>query len=134
MLGQVLKWLHPSPTCWQKNWGGTTAGKKTRFPSSAPLHASTCPAERSRIAIWRSSPMLRTLRVFQRQFGLLIFAAFFAFSTPQALISQTVAGNVRESNGTPVRGARVVLTESGVAKEEVLTDGEGNFSLTAPDS
>jgi len=78
--------------------------------------------------------MLRTLQVFYRQFGLLIFAAFVTFPTSQALTSQTLAGNVRESNGTPVRAARVILTERGASKEEALTDGEGNFSLTAPES
>src|SRR5262252_8285694 len=80
--------------------------------------------------------MLRTLRVFHRQCGLLVLPALFAFSTLQAFCLETFAGNVRQSNGSPVVGARVVLTESGASKEkeEAVTDREGNFSLPAPDA
>jgi len=76
--------------------------------------------------------MLRTLRVFLRLFGLLLLAALFPFTTSQAMSSQTIAGSVRESHGTPVAGARIVLTESGVSKQEAVTDRDGNFSLTIP--
>ena len=78
--------------------------------------------------------MLKTLQVSSLLFGILFFAAISAFSPPLASSSQTMAGSVRESNGTPVSGARVVLNENGVSKEEAVTDAQGNFSLTIQDS
>jgi len=80
-----------------------------------------------------SLSMFKTLRRSSLLGGLLFLTAVFASSTPQASSSQTVAGSVRESNGTPVRGARVVLDRNGVSNE-TMTDGAGNFSLTTEQS
>jgi tetratricopeptide (TPR) repeat protein len=77
--------------------------------------------------------MFRTLRRSSLLCGLLFFTAQFASSTPQASSAETVVGSVRESNGAPVSGARVVLDVNGVSRE-AMTDGAGNFSLTAGQS
>lgn len=62
-------------------------------------------------------------------FDLLLYATLLALPLAQASSSQMIAGTVRESNGTPVSGAGVVLTENGFSRAEAITDERGTFSF-----
>ena len=55
-----------------------------------------------------------------------------AFGVPQGSSSQGIVGRVRGANGAPVTGARVTVSQNGTSQQQVMTNAEGEFSLTNP--